>query len=73
MSFRRKNNIYVVLTSTTLSRRDTRTLSDTSYITKHLKQSCPTTQFQKTLTENTRILEHQNNKQKLQISRSTTY
>ena len=52
------NNIYVGLTSTTLSRRLTMHLSDTSSIAQHLKNhSCPTTT----------ILEHQNNKQKLQI------
>ena len=42
-------------------------LSDTSSIAQHLKKhSCPTTELQKILTKNT-ILEHQNNKQKLQI------
>ena len=35
----------------------------------HLKKkhSCPTTELQKILTDNATILEHQNNKQKLQI------
>ena len=62
------NNIYVGLTSTTLSRRLTMHLSDTSSIAQHLKKhSCPTTQQRKILTDNTTILEHQNNKQKLQI------
>ena len=43
-------------------------LSDTSSIAQHLKKySCPTTEVWKILTENTTILEHQNNKQKLQI------
>ena len=43
-------------------------LSDTSFIAQHLKKhSCPTTEVQKILTENTAISEHQNNKQKLQI------
>ena len=38
------------------------------YIAQHLKKhSCPTTQLRKILTDNTTILEHQNNKQKLQI------
>ena len=38
------NNIYVGLTSTTLSRRLTMHLSDTSSISQHLKKhSCPTT------------------------------
>ena len=42
--------------------------SDTSSIAQYLKKhSCPTTQLQKILTDNTKILEHQNNKQKLQI------
>ena len=31
------------------------------------KHSCPTTQLRKILTDNTTILEHQNDKQKLQI------
>ena len=31
------------------------------------KHSCPTTELRKIITENTTILEHQNNKQKLQI------
>ena len=31
------------------------------------KYSCPTTELRKILTDNTTILEHQNNKQKLQI------
>ena len=62
------NNIYVGLTSTTLLRRLTMHLSDTSSIAEHLKKhSCPTTQLRKILTNNTTILEHQNNKQKLQI------
>ena len=42
------NNIYVGLTSTTLSRRLTMHLSDTSSIAQHLKKhSCPTTQIRK--------------------------
>ena len=62
------NNIYVGLISTTLWRRLTMHLSDTSSIAQHLKKhSCPTTQQRKILTNNTTILEHQNNKQKLQI------
>ena len=62
------NNIYVGLTSTTLSRRLTMHLSDTSSIAQHLKKhSYPTTELQEILTNNTTILEHQNNKQKLQI------
>ena len=66
------NNIYVGLTSTTLSRWLTMHLSDTSSIARHLKKhSCPTTELRKILTKNT-ILEHQNNKQKLH-SWSTIY
>ena len=43
-------------------------LSDTSSIAQHLnKHSCPTTELQKILTDNTTILEHQNNEQKLLI------
>ena len=62
------NNIYVGLTSTTLSRILTMYLSDTSSIAQHLKKhSCPTTELRKILTNNTTILEHQNNKQKLHI------
>ena len=54
------NNIYVGLTSATLS--------DTSSIAQHLKKhSCPSTQLRKIPTDNTTILAHQNNKQKLQI------
>ena len=61
------NNIYVGLTSTTLSSRLTMHLSDTSSIAQHLKtHPCTTTELQKILTNNTTILE-QNNKQKLQI------
>ena len=62
------DNIYVGLTSTTLLRRLITHQSDTSSIAQHLKKhSCPTTELRKILTENTTILEHQNNKQKLQI------
>ena len=62
------NNIYVGLTSTTLSTRLTMHLSDTNSIAQHLKNhSCPTTQLRKILTDNTTILEHQNNKQNLQV------
>ena len=51
-----------------LSRRLTMHLSDTSSIAQHLqKHSCPTTELRKIFTDNTTILKHQNNKQKLQI------
>ena len=64
----KNDNIYVGLTSTTLSRRLTMHLSDTSVIVQHLKNySCPTTELRKILTDNATILELQNNKQKLQI------
>ena len=50
------SNIYVCLTTTTLSRRLTMHLSDTSSITQHLKKhSCPPTRFRKILTKNTTI------------------
>ena len=67
MFFRRSYlYIYVGLTSTTLSKRLTMHLSDTSSIAQHLKKhSSPTTELRKILTENT--IEHQNNKQKQQI------
>ena len=43
-------------------------ISDTCSIAQHLKKhSCPTTQQRKILNDNTTILEHQNNKQNLQI------
>ena len=43
-------------------------LSDTSSIAQHLKKhSRPITELRKILTDNTTILEHQNNKQKLLI------
>ena len=51
------NNIYVGLTSTTLSRRLTMNLSDTSSIAHLKKHSCPTTEFWKILTKNTTMLE----------------
>ena len=64
------NNIYVGLTSTTLSRRLTMHLSDTSSIAQHLKKhSCPTTQLRKILTDNTTILEHQNNNKNFRFSK----
>ena len=53
---------------TPLSRRFTMHLSDTSSIAQNLhRHSCPTTELRKILTDNTTLLEHQNNKQKLQI------
>ena len=61
------NNIYVGLTSTTLSRRLTMHLSDISSIVQHLKTFMPNNWISEILTENTTILEQQNKKQKLQI------
>ena len=61
------NYIYVRLTLTTLSRRLTMNLSDTSSMAQNLKKRCPKTEYRKILTENTTILEQQNNMQKLQI------
>ena len=61
-------NIYVSLTLTTLSSRLTVHLSDTSLIAQHLKKhSCPTTEFRTILTDNTKILEQQDCKQRFQI------
>ena len=52
----KNNNIYVSLTSTTLSRRLTMHLSDTSSIAQQFKNhSCLTTEFQKVLTKSTAI------------------
>ena len=62
------NNIYVGLTSTTLSSRLTMYLFYTSSIVQHRqKHSSLKTEFWKILIENTAVLEQQNNKQKLQI------
>ena len=59
-------NIYVGLTSTTLSRRLTMHLSDTSSIAQHLKNIHAQPQnYEKFLPKT--ILEQQNNKPKLQI------
>ena len=52
------NSIYVGLISTTLLQQLTMHLSDTSSIAQHLKKhSCPKTEFQKVLPQNTTILE----------------
>ena len=57
------NNIYVSLTSTTLSRGLTNHVSDTISIAYHLKKhSCLKTEFRRILTENTVIIGKQNNK-----------
>ena len=59
------NNIYVGLTSNTLSKRLTMHLSDISSITQHLKNIHAQRQNYENFSPT--ILEHQNNKQKLQI------
>ncbi len=61
------NNIHVGLTSTTLSRRLTMHLSDTSSIAQHLKKNIHAQQQNYGNFLPKTILEHQNNKQKLQI------
>ena len=66
MSFRDyifENSIYICLASTTLSRLLTMHLSNLSSIAQHLKKhSYATSAFQKILSDNTTILEQQNNK-----------
>ena len=63
------NNIYVSLTITTRSGRLTRHLFNINSMKqlKKKKHSYSTTEFRKFFTENTTILEHQNNKKKLHI------
>ena len=63
------NNIYIGLTSTTLSRRLTMHLSNTTSIAQHLKKHSFPTELRKILTDNTTILEHQNNKQTYRFSK----
>ena len=63
-----KNNAYVGLTITTLSRRLTMHLNDSSSITSHPKpHSIPKSKFRKILAENTMIIAHEINKLRLQI------
>ena len=63
-----ENNAYVGLTPTTLSRRLTMHLNDSSSIDLHLKtRSIPKSRFWKILIENTTIIAHEINKLRLQI------
>ena len=64
----KENNAYVGLTSTTLSRRFTMHLNDSSSIAFHLKtHSIPKSKFRKILVENTTIIAHKIDKLRLQI------
>ena len=63
-----KNNMYVSLTTTTLSRRLTENLNDSCTIALHLKTpSISKSKFRKTLVENITIIAHEINKLRLQI------
>ena len=63
----KENNVYVGLTITTLSRRLTIYLNDSSSIALHLKtRSIPKSKFQKILVENTTIIVNEINKLWLQ-------
>ena len=63
-----ENNIYVGLTTTTLSRQLTMPFNDSSSIDLHLKtHSIPRSKFWKILVENTTIIAHEINKLWLQI------
>ena len=65
---KKKNNVYVGLTTTTLSRRLTMHLNDSSSIALHLKtNSIPKSKFRKILVENTTIIAYEINKLRLQI------
>ena len=64
----KENNAYVGLTTTTLSRRLTMHLNDSSSIALHLEtHSIPKSKFRKILVENTTIIAHKINKLRLQI------
>ena len=64
----KENNTYVGLATTTLSRRLTMHLNDSSSIALHLKtHSIPKSKFQKILVENTTIIAHKIDKLQLQI------
>ena len=64
----KENNVYVGLTTTTLSRRLTMHLDDSCSIALHLKtHSIPKSKFRKILIENTAIIAHEINKLRLQI------
>ena len=63
-----ENNTYVGLTATTLSRRFTMHLNDSSSKALHLKtHSIPKSKFRKILVENTTIIAQEINKLRLQI------
>ena len=58
-----ENNTYVGLTTTTLSRKFTMHLNDSSSIALHLKtHSIPKSKFQNILVENTTLIAHKINK-----------
>ena len=64
----KENNTYVDLTATTLSRRLTMHLNDSSSIALHLKtHSIPKSKFRKILVENATIMAHKINQLYLQI------
>ena len=60
--------MYVGLTPTTLSRRLTMQLNDSTSIAQHLKShSRPKSKFRKILVENTTVIAHEINKPRVQI------
>ena len=62
-SVSKENNTYVGLTTTTLSRRLTMHLNDSSSIALHLKtHSIPKSKFRKSLVESINIIAHKMNK-----------
>ena len=64
----KENSAYVGLTTTTLSRRLTMYINDSSSIALHLKiHSIPKSKFRKILAENTTIIAHEIDKLQLQI------
>ena len=63
----KNNNIHVGFTSTTLSRRLTMHLFETTSIAQHLKTFLSNNWIWKILTDNTTIFEHQNSKKKKKI------
>ena len=64
----KENSVYVGLNTTTLSRRLTMHLNDSSSIALHLKShSVPKSKFRKILVENTTIIAHEIDKLRQQI------
>ena len=64
----KENSAYIGLTTTTLSRRLTMHLNDSSFIVLDLKtHSIPKSKFRKILVENTPIIAHEIDKLRLQI------